>query len=86
MYLRWMVRKDHANVDFGLWSALQPAALICPMDVHVARVAHKLGLIPNEKANWNNAIALTQVLKTMSPNDPVIYDYALFSLGCEEGF
>src|SRR5690606_2739817 len=45
MFLRWMVRKDDKGVDFGLWRKITPAALICPCDVHVDRVARKLGLI-----------------------------------------
>ena len=47
MYLRWMVRKDKMGVDFGLWQKISPAQLICPLDVHVANVAHRFGLLPN---------------------------------------
>jgi len=39
MYLRWMVRKDNNGVDFGLWHNIDASQLICPIDVHVARVA-----------------------------------------------
>ncbi len=39
MYLRWMVRKDDHGVDFGLWNRINPAHLICPVDLHVDRVA-----------------------------------------------
>jgi Protein of unknown function (DUF2400). len=42
MFLRWMVRKDKAGVDFGIWERISPAQLICPLDVHVARVAQKV--------------------------------------------
>ena len=44
MFLRWMVRNDNKGVDFGLWKNISPSQLICPIDVHVARVAKKLGL------------------------------------------
>ena len=39
MYLRWMVRDDKKGVDFGIWKKITPPQLICPVDVHVARVA-----------------------------------------------
>lgn len=86
MYLRWMVRKDKNGVDFGLWKRLKPAQLICPLDVHVARVAHRLGLLPNEKSNWANATLLTEQLRILNSEDPSVYDYALFSLGAEERY
>lgn len=86
MYLRWMVRKDDAGVDFGIWNNITPAQLVCPLDVHVARVAHRLGLLPADKADWKNAEALTLLLKELNPDDPAIYDYALFGLGMAERF
>jgi uncharacterized protein (TIGR02757 family) len=84
MYLRWMVRKDTSRVDFGLWKKISPAQLVCPLDVHVARVAERLGLIDDSKSNWANAVALTSKLRELRPDDPAIYDYALFGLGMAE--
>ncbi len=84
MYLRWMVRKDESGVDFGLWKRLKMGQLICPLDVHVASVAHRLKLLPNEKSNWQNALLLTNVLKRFNHADPVVYDYALFGMGMAE--
>lgn len=84
MYLRWMVRKDNKGVDFGIWTKIKPSQLICPLDVHVARVAHRLGLIGNIKSNWSNALQLTASLREMNPKDPAVYDYALFSIGANE--
>jgi len=86
MYLRWMVRKDGSGVDFGIWKKIGMNQLVCPIDVHVARVAHRLELIPEERANWQNAVALTNTLKQYNPEDPVVYDYALFGLGMGERF
>lgn len=83
MFLRWMVRKDDKGVDFGLWNKISPAQLVCPCDVHVERVARKLGLITRPKADWQTAIELTQNLKQIDPTDPVKYDFALFGLGVE---
>ncbi len=86
MFLRWMVRKDDAGVDFGLWNTIPMSALICPCDVHVDRVARKLKLINRKQTDWLTAVELTQHLKTFDANDPVKYDFALFGLGIEEQF
>lgn len=84
MYLRWMVRKDTGGVDFGLWEKIKPAQLVCPLDVHVARVAYRFELITKDKANWKTALELNAQLKKWRPDDPAVYDYALFGLGAEE--
>ena len=86
MYLRWMVRKDNRGIDFGIWKKIKPSQLICPLDVHVARVAERLGLIDDIRSNWSNALELTRRLKELNPADPAIYDFALFGLGAEERF
>lgn len=86
MYLRWMVRKDHKGVDFGLWQKISPAQPVCPCDVHVERVARSLGLITRKDSSWLTALELTRHLREMDPLDPVRYDFALFGLGIQEGF
>lgn len=86
MYLRWMVRTDNHGVDFGIWKKISPRQLVCPLDVHVGRVAFRLRLIRNEKSDWQNALSLTQSLRELNPEDPAVYDYALFGLGAEERF
>jgi uncharacterized protein (TIGR02757 family) len=86
MYLRWMVRKDENGVDFGLWQHISPSQLICPMDVHVSRVATRLGLISSADANWKTALELTARLRELEPGDPVKYDFALFGLGVIEKY
>ena len=86
MYLRWMVRKDGHGVDFGIWKKIKMSQLVCPLDVHVGRVAQRLGLIENEKANWQNALHLTDQLRQLNPQDPAVYDYALFGLGMAERY
>ncbi len=86
MFLRWMVRKDNAGVDFGLWKKLKPCQLICPLDLHVDRVARKLGLITRKQTDWRTAVELTANLKKLDPDDPVKYDFALFGLGIEAHF
>lgn len=84
MYLRWMVRQDRKGVDFGLWKKIKPAQLVCPLDVHVARVARKLGLLHRTQNDWQAALELTHNLRQLNPIDPVQYDFALFGLGVVE--
>ena len=86
MYLRWMVRKDSKGVDFGLWNTIKPTQLICPIDVHVGRVAKKLGLIKRNSIDWQTAIELTVQLKEFDKKDPVKYDFGLFGLGVVENY
>ena len=86
MFLRWMVRNDNNGVDFGLWKNISPSQLICPIDVHVARVAKKLGLLKRKQVDWLAAIELTEALRQLDKNDPVKYDFALFNLGIVERF
>lgn len=83
MFLRWMVRRDGQGVDFGLWRRMPPAALVCPCDVHVERVARHLKLITRKQSDWLTARELTDNLLRLDPNDPVKYDFALFGLGVE---
>ncbi|MFD1140476.1 TIGR02757 family protein [Larkinella insperata] len=83
MFLRWMVRHDDRGVDFGLWGRIKPSQLVIPIDVHVGRVARKLGLLNRPQTDWKAALELTDALKQFDPNDPVKYDFALFGLGVE---
>lgn len=83
MFLRWMVRRDNRGVDFGIWTRLQPDQLVMPIDVHVNRVARKLGLLTRPQTDWKAALELTETLRQFDANDPVRYDFALFGLGVE---
>jgi uncharacterized protein (TIGR02757 family) len=85
MYLRWMVRNDNRNVDFGIWK-VSPSILMCPLDVHSGNVARKLGLLKRTQNDWKAVEELTNNLKKLDANDPVKYDFALFGLGVFEGF
>jgi uncharacterized protein (TIGR02757 family) len=84
MFLRWMVRKDNKGVDFGVWKNISSSQLISPIDLHVARVARKLGLLKRKQTDWLAAIELTEQLRTLDKDDPVKYDFALFNLGIVE--
>ena len=83
MFLRWMVRQDDNGVDLGLWKNIPASQLVCPLDVHVDRVARKLGLLKRPQSDWLAATELTNNLKKIDAIDPVKYDFALFGLGLE---
>lgn len=84
MFLRWMVRKDEQGVDFGIWRSIEASILNIPLDVHVERIARKLGLLKRKQRDWKAVIELTEELKKVHPQDPVLLDYALFGLGVIE--
>ena len=86
MFLRWMVRKDKNGVDFGIWKKISPSELICPIDVHVARVARNFKLLDRKATDWQAALELTASLRSLDKADPVKYDFALFGLGVMEKF
>lgn len=84
MFLRWMVRRDDKGVDFGLWSEIHPRQLLMPLDVHVGRVARRLGLLERKASDWKAVIELTETIRMFEPDDPVRYDFALFGSGVLE--
>jgi uncharacterized protein (TIGR02757 family) len=81
MFLRWMVRSNTKEVDFGIWKSLRPAQLYLPLDVHTSNIARKLGLLERKQDDWRAVEELTEVLRKFDPHDPVKYDFALFGLG-----
>ena len=84
MFLRWMVRKDDKGVDFGLWNTIKPSQLMIPLDVHVERIASRLGLLTRKQRDWKAVQELTSNLRLLDANDPVKYDFALFGIGILE--
>ena len=82
MYLRWMVRED--NIDMGLWSGVNRADLIMPLDTHTFNVGLRLGLLKRKTYDLEAALELTQSLKKFDANDPLKYDFALYRLGQEK--
>ena len=81
MFLRWMVRKDDRGVDFGIWNRISPSQLLIPLDVHVDRVARRLGLLNRPQTDWLAVLELTENLRKFDPGDPARYDFALFGMG-----
>lgn len=82
MYLRWMVRDD--NIDMGLWSGVDKANLIMPLDTHTFNVSRRVGLLERKTYDLQAAIELTQKLKSFDESDPLKYDFALYRLGQEK--
>lgn len=79
LYLRWMVRRTPP--DLGLWTFVDPAKLVMPVDTHIHRIATFLGLGNRKSADWKAARAITDRLATFDASDPVRYDFALCRLG-----
>lgn len=80
MMLRWLSRND-GIVDLGIWHDVNPAKLMIPLDVHVARIGRGLGLITRTQNDRRTVEELTARLREFSPDDPVRYDFALFGIG-----
>ena len=85
MFLRWMVRSDENEVDFGLWKKIPASALMLPLDVHTGEVARGLGLLQRKQNDWKAVEEITSVLRTFDATDPIKYDFALFGIGVFEG-
>lgn len=84
MFLRWMVRTDAEGIDFGIWKRIKSHQLLMPLDVHVDRVARRLGLITRKQRDWKTVLELTSNLKKIDTDDPVKFDYALFGMGVKK--
>lgn len=84
MYLRWLCRPADTGVDFGLWKNINTSQLLIPLDVHVERVARRLGLLERKQSDWKAVLELTENLRKIDPSDPVKYDFALFGMGVLE--
>ena len=68
-------------MDLGVWDVITPAQLFIPLDVHVGDTARELGLLTRNANDRRSTVELTEILRGFNPADPVIYDFALFSLG-----
>lgn len=80
MALRWLVRRD-GIVDLGVWDVIKPSQLYIPLDVHVGDTARELGLLTRRSNDRRAVQQLTEALRRYNPDDPVVYDYALFGIG-----
>lgn len=80
MALRWLVRND-GIVDLGVWDVITPAQLYIPLDVHVGNTSRELGLLTRKAADRKAVVELTDRLREFNPQDPTLYDFALFGIG-----
>lgn len=80
MALRWLVRND-GIVDLGVWDCLKPSQLFIPLDVHVGDTVRALGMIERKANDRRTVMEVTEILRSMRPEDPVVYDFALFGIG-----
>ncbi len=85
MFLRWMIREDENEVDFGLWKGIPTSALMLPLDVHTGNVARAYGLLNRKQNDWKAVEEITAMLRNFDANDPIKYDFALFGIGVFEG-
>jgi uncharacterized protein (TIGR02757 family) len=79
LFLRWMVRRT--SPDVGLWTFVDPAKLVMPVDTHIHRIATFLGINRRKSADWKAARLITDRLLKFDGADPVRYDFALCRLG-----
>ncbi|MFC1868319.1 TIGR02757 family protein [Thermodesulfobacteriota bacterium] len=79
LFLRWMVRKD--RVDPGGWVGVPQSKLIIPLDTHMHKISLKLNMTKRKQAGIRTAIDITHAFRTIAPEDPVRYDFALTRLG-----
>jgi len=82
MALRWLVRDD-GIVDMGVWTSIPKSRLFIPLDVHVGNVSRELGLLTRKANDRKSVVLLTDVLRGFRPDDPCVYDFALFGIGVE---
>jgi uncharacterized protein (TIGR02757 family) len=79
LFLRWMVRSD--DVDPGGWENVSASKLIVPVDTHMHKICHLLGLTARKHADMGTAVEITTAFRTIAPADPVRYDFSLTRLG-----
>jgi uncharacterized protein (TIGR02757 family) len=79
LFLRWMVRSD--EVDPGGWENVPVSKLIVPVDTHMHKICHLLGLTARKHADMGTAVEITTAFRTIAPADPVRYDFSLTRLG-----
>ncbi|MBF0406994.1 MAG: TIGR02757 family protein [Candidatus Riflebacteria bacterium] len=88
MFLRWLARPND-GLDLGLWNVPEPAYLVIPVDRHIGKICRSLGLTKRTSDDWKTALEITESLKSISPDDPLKYDFSLCHLGiskkCDHG-
>jgi uncharacterized protein (TIGR02757 family) len=81
LYLRWMVRTG--TPDTGAWPEVYPAALLMPVDVHVARIARRMRWTRLATPNLAMAREITASLRRADSRDPTRFDFVISHLGMD---
>lgn len=84
MFLRWMVN-DKGDVDLGLWKARKWQKIPIPLDTHMHKMALELGITKRKTADLKTAMEITEYMKSVFPDDPLLGDFALFGYGVNRG-
>jgi uncharacterized protein (TIGR02757 family) len=79
MFLRWMVRDTFP--DFGLYKTFQKKNIVYPLDTHIVKLSKILGLSNLKTINAKMAREITENVKQINPEDPLLYDFPLSRLG-----
>lgn len=79
LFFRWMVRKD--AVDIGIWTTLDSAKLVVPLDIHMMSICKILGFTESSSNSRANALKITKAFRELDSSDPVKWDFALSRLG-----
>jgi uncharacterized protein (TIGR02757 family) len=79
MFLRWMVRDTFP--DFGLYKTFQKKDIVYPLDTHIVKLSKILGLSNLKTINAKMAREITENVKQINPEDPLLYDFPLSRLG-----
>lgn len=80
MALRWLVRDD-GIVDIGIWKSIPKSKLFIPLDVHVGNTSRSLGLLVRRSNDRRSVEILTEAMRSLRPDDPAYFDFALFGIG-----
>ena len=83
LYLKWMIRND--QVDPGCWKKIPPSKLVMPLDTHIFRICSNLGITKRKSADMKTALEITSFFRSINPEDPIKYDFALTRPGIWNG-
>ena len=83
LFMRWMVRRD--SVDPGTWGGIDPSRLLVPVDAHMLNISRRLGVTRRKSGDAQTTAEITEFYRTIAPEDPVRYDFALTRLGIHPG-
>lgn len=75
LYLRWMVRKD--EIDMGIWTFLDKRDLYVPLDTHLFKIGRCLGWTRRARPDSVSAEEITEALRAICPDDPLMFDFFL---------